>query len=48
MLTLEKLEQKGVRTYDGAVREIKQMNEELYFYIPKHKVVVTGRFSASS
>jgi hypothetical protein len=44
MPLLEKLEKGGIDTYEDAVREIKQMNKELSFYTPKHKVVVKGIF----
>lgn len=44
MPMLEKLEKKGVHTFDKAAREIRAMTEELYFYTPKNRITVTGLF----
>lgn len=40
---LAKLQEKGISSYDKAVKGLKDMNEELYFYTPRHKVAVKGR-----
>lgn len=39
---LEKLQKRGINSYDKAVQELKDTNEELYFYNPKHRVTVKG------
>jgi hypothetical protein len=43
MPLLEKLEKKGIRTYGEAVREIKSLPEEMYFYTPKNRWIVKGK-----
>jgi hypothetical protein len=40
--------EKGISSYDKAVEGLKDMNEELYFYTPKHRVAVRGRPTLSS
>ncbi|KAF3037176.1 hypothetical protein E8E11_005896 [Didymella keratinophila] len=37
---LAKLQEKGINSYDKAVKGLKDMNEELYFYTPRHRVAV--------
>jgi len=40
MLTIGRLEKMGAARYDGAVRAIQQMGEELSFETPLHFVLV--------
>jgi hypothetical protein len=40
---LAKLQEKGINSYDEAVKELKDMHEELYFYTPRYRVAVKGR-----
>jgi hypothetical protein len=37
-----KLEKRGVHTYYHALREIKAIDEELYFSTPENRVTVIG------
>jgi hypothetical protein len=39
---LAKLQEKGINSYDKAAQELKDTNEELYFYTPRHRVTVKG------
>jgi hypothetical protein len=39
---LEKLKAKGIESYNEAAQELKNMNEELYFYTSRHRVTVKG------
>jgi hypothetical protein len=39
---LAKLQEKGINSYDSALQELKDTNEELFFYTPKYRVTVTG------
>ena len=41
-LIMEKLEKRGVHTYYDAWREIKAINEELYFFTVDNRVTVIG------
>ncbi|KAF1922510.1 uncharacterized protein M421DRAFT_355284 [Didymella exigua CBS 183.55] len=42
---LAKLQEKGINTYDHAVKELRDLNEELYFYTPSHRVTVNDQIS---
>ena len=48
MPMLEKLQKKGINSYEKAVQELKNTNEELYFYTPKHRVTVKGIFTITN
>jgi hypothetical protein len=48
LLMLEKLQEKGISSYDKAAKELKNTNEELYFYTPRCRVVVKGRFTLTN
>ncbi|KAF2279456.1 uncharacterized protein EI97DRAFT_430523 [Westerdykella ornata] len=37
---LAKLQEKGINSYDKAAQKLKDTNEELYFYTPRHRVTV--------
>jgi hypothetical protein len=39
---LAKLQEKGINSYEKAAQELKDTNEELYFYTPRHRVTVKG------
>jgi hypothetical protein len=39
---LAKLHDKGIDSYADAVQELKNTNQELYFYTPNHRVTLTG------
>jgi len=39
---LAKLQEKGIDSYDDTVQELKDTNEELFFYTPKHRVTIIG------
>jgi hypothetical protein len=43
LLMLAKLQEKGISSYDKAAKELRDMNEELYFYTPRYRVAVKGR-----
>jgi hypothetical protein len=45
---LAKLQEKGISSYDKAAKGLKDMNEELYFYTPRHRIAVKGRPTLSS
>jgi hypothetical protein len=45
---LSKLQEKGINSYDKAAQELKDTNEELYFYTPQHRVTVKGIFTITN
>ena len=45
MQILAKLQEKGIDSYEKAAQELKDTNEELYFYTPRHRVTVKGNFT---
>lgn len=47
MLILEGLEKGCINTYPKAFSEIKSRNEKLYFYTPRNKITVTGKWKRS-
>lgn len=44
---LAKLQEKGINSYEEAVQYLKDTNEELYFYTPRHRVTVKGDFTTT-
>jgi hypothetical protein len=40
---LAKLQEEGISSYDKAAKELRDMNEELYFYTPRYRVAMEGR-----
>lgn len=45
MQILAKLQEKGKDSYEKAAQELKDTNEELYFYTPRHRVTIKGRLT---
>ncbi|CAG5182956.1 uncharacterized protein ALTATR162_LOCUS10419 [Alternaria atra] len=45
--TLAKLQEKGIDSYEKAAQELRDTNEELYFYTPRHRVTIKDRISSA-
>jgi hypothetical protein len=43
--TLAKLQEKSIDSYGKAAQELKDRNEELYFYTPRHRVTIKGSWT---
>ncbi|KAI8942786.1 hypothetical protein NX059_000829 [Plenodomus lindquistii] len=46
--TLAKLQEKSIDSYEKAAQELKDRNEELYFYTPRHRVTIKDRISSTN
>ncbi len=48
MLTMQRFQQEGIRTYDQAAKNLKTLGITPTFDTPKHHVTVSGRYSLVS